>query len=184
MSEEQLTPVADGLWTVSEPEFRMLGLKLGTRMTIVRLPQGTLLLHSPVAISSALAAAMTRSARWATSSRRTITTSTRGRPRSGGPERSSTERAGSGESERICASTRCSERARRARTGKIRCCRCPGRAPGRECPRREPGGSVGPRPGLMPAGSWRDRASPLHCPSHAAQHRGADPHRRRHARRL
>jgi uncharacterized protein DUF4336 len=58
MNEEQMTSVGDGLWTVREPEFRMLGLKLGTRMTIVRLPQGTLLLHSPVAVSSALAGAI------------------------------------------------------------------------------------------------------------------------------
>lgn len=56
MNEDQMTSVADGLWTVYEPEFRMLGLKLGTRMTIVRLPQGTLVLHSPIAVSSALAA--------------------------------------------------------------------------------------------------------------------------------
>ncbi len=56
MSDDRLTRVADGLWTASEPEFRMLGLKLGTRMTIVRLPGGTLLLHSPIAISAALAA--------------------------------------------------------------------------------------------------------------------------------
>lgn len=58
MSEAQMISVADGLWTVYEPEFRMLGLKLGTRMTIVRLPQGTLVLHSPIAISSALASAI------------------------------------------------------------------------------------------------------------------------------
>ncbi|MEP7125011.1 MAG: DUF4336 domain-containing protein [Byssovorax sp.] len=58
MNEARMTSVGDGLWTVYEPEFRMLGLKLGTRMTIVRLPQGTLVLHSPVAISSALAAAI------------------------------------------------------------------------------------------------------------------------------
>ena len=55
MNEDQMTSVGADLWTVYEPEFRMLGLKLGTRMTIVRLPQGTLLLHSPIAISSALA---------------------------------------------------------------------------------------------------------------------------------
>jgi hypothetical protein len=58
MSEAQMISVADGLWTVYEPDFRMLGLKLGTRMTIVRLPQGTLVLHSPIAISSALASAI------------------------------------------------------------------------------------------------------------------------------
>ena len=58
MNEDQMTSVGADLWTVYEPEFRMLGLKLGTRMTIVRLPQGTLLLHSPIAISSALASAI------------------------------------------------------------------------------------------------------------------------------
>ncbi len=58
MNEDRMTSVGEGLWTVYEPEFRMLGLKLGTRMTIVRLPQGTLVLHSPIAISSALAGAI------------------------------------------------------------------------------------------------------------------------------
>ena len=58
MSEAQMISVGAGLWTVSQREFRMLGLELGTRMTIVRLPQGTLLLHSPIAISSVLASAI------------------------------------------------------------------------------------------------------------------------------
>jgi Domain of unknown function (DUF4336) len=38
----------DGVWIASSPH-TMLGLHLGTRMTVVRLPSGALLLHSPVA---------------------------------------------------------------------------------------------------------------------------------------
>ena len=36
MNEDQMTSVGDGLWTAYEPELRMLGLELGTRMTILR----------------------------------------------------------------------------------------------------------------------------------------------------
>ncbi len=48
-----LTPWAEGVWIVAAPQ-TMLGLHLGTRMTVVRLPGGELLLHSPVPISPEL----------------------------------------------------------------------------------------------------------------------------------
>lgn len=43
-----LRPLAEDVWVVERP-FRVLGLRLGTRMTVVRLPGGGLWLHSPVA---------------------------------------------------------------------------------------------------------------------------------------
>jgi hypothetical protein len=43
------------LWEINAP-LRVLGMHLGHRMTIARLPDGTLWLHSPVAYSEALAA--------------------------------------------------------------------------------------------------------------------------------
>jgi hypothetical protein len=42
----------DDLWTVESP-LRTFGLRVGARMTVVRLPDGTLLLHSPVALDDA-----------------------------------------------------------------------------------------------------------------------------------
>ncbi len=49
MSEttKRLTPVADGLWICAQP-LKMLGLELGTRMTLARLTNGSLWVHSPV----------------------------------------------------------------------------------------------------------------------------------------
>jgi hypothetical protein len=44
---------ADGLWVVDAP-LRALGLELGTRMSIARLPDGGLLLHSPVPLARGL----------------------------------------------------------------------------------------------------------------------------------
>jgi hypothetical protein len=50
---DTLKAVADGVWIVDGPEIRMswLGLKVpfATRMTVVRLPDGALWLHSPIA---------------------------------------------------------------------------------------------------------------------------------------
>ena len=43
------------LWVVHHPN-RFLGMQFGARMTVIRLPDGSLLLHSPVPISDALAA--------------------------------------------------------------------------------------------------------------------------------
>jgi hypothetical protein len=46
-----LVPLVDGIWTAAAPH-RWIGLHLGTRMSVVRLSGGSLLLHSPVPISS------------------------------------------------------------------------------------------------------------------------------------
>jgi hypothetical protein len=62
-----LTPLAPDLWELDAP-LTVLGMKLGHRMTVVRLPaggesgrtDGTLWLHSPVEFSPALAAALAR----------------------------------------------------------------------------------------------------------------------------
>jgi len=53
-----LTPLAEDIWTVWAP-MSLLGLQLGTRMTVVRLHDGGLLLHSPVPIDEALARELT-----------------------------------------------------------------------------------------------------------------------------
>lgn len=55
-SLEPLTPVGDGIWTVARP-LRFLGVEIGTRMTVVRLPEasgGGLWIHSPVEPDAAL----------------------------------------------------------------------------------------------------------------------------------
>ena len=49
---------ADDLWVADDPAHRYLGLSLGTRMTVVRLPGGDLLLHSPVRLDADLTAAI------------------------------------------------------------------------------------------------------------------------------
>jgi hypothetical protein len=46
--------VADGVWSVAAPH-AFLGIRFGTRMNVVRLPDGSLLLHSPIAIDDGLA---------------------------------------------------------------------------------------------------------------------------------
>jgi hypothetical protein len=43
----------DGIWVCDRP-FRVAGLEVGTRMTVVRLDDGSLLLHSPVALTKEL----------------------------------------------------------------------------------------------------------------------------------
>lgn len=48
-----LETIADGLWVRAIPH-TMLGLHLGARMAVVRLADGSLLLHSPVALEPAL----------------------------------------------------------------------------------------------------------------------------------
>src|SRR5512134_1601831 len=45
-----LTPFADGVW-VDEAPVRFLGMQLRATMTVLRLGDGTLLLHSPVAMA-------------------------------------------------------------------------------------------------------------------------------------
>lgn len=47
-----LVPVDDNLWVVSAP-LRFLGVHVGTRMTVVRLSNGRLWLHSPVPLDQA-----------------------------------------------------------------------------------------------------------------------------------
>lgn len=47
-----ITSIAEDLWGVQAP-FRVAGIRLGSRMTVIRLRDGTLALHSPVAIDEA-----------------------------------------------------------------------------------------------------------------------------------
>lgn len=54
---EAVKQIAEGLWIVDRP-FSMFGLQLGRRMVVVRLDDGTLLLHAPVPIDDATAAAL------------------------------------------------------------------------------------------------------------------------------
>jgi hypothetical protein len=58
----RLKPVADDLWIVDGPEIRMswLGLKVpfATRMTVARLPDGALWVHSPIEPDDGLIAAI------------------------------------------------------------------------------------------------------------------------------
>lgn len=49
----ELQPVATDLWVTSIPH-RFVGLHLGTRMTVIRLASGAVVLHSPVPVSDAL----------------------------------------------------------------------------------------------------------------------------------
>lgn len=48
-----LRPLAQDLWVVERPQ-RFYGLEVGTRMTVIRLADGSLLLHSPVALDAEL----------------------------------------------------------------------------------------------------------------------------------
>ena len=50
-----LVPVAENLWSVRSP-LAFFGLQVGTRMTVVKLSSGGLLLHSPIAIPPELKA--------------------------------------------------------------------------------------------------------------------------------
>jgi glyoxylase-like metal-dependent hydrolase (beta-lactamase superfamily II) len=52
----RLQPVAEDLWTVEHPMSLPGGVHLPSRMTVVRLADGDLLLHSPVPIDDGLAA--------------------------------------------------------------------------------------------------------------------------------
>jgi hypothetical protein len=51
--ESPLRAVAQDVWVAESPH-RFVGLHIGTRMTVVRLSNGRLLLHSPIALSPAL----------------------------------------------------------------------------------------------------------------------------------
>jgi hypothetical protein len=57
-TDPALRQITDGVWTADAPMHTMLGIRLGTRMTIVRLSNGGLFLHSPIAITTALRAAV------------------------------------------------------------------------------------------------------------------------------
>ena len=50
-----LRALAPDLWVVERPQ-RFYGLEVGTRMTVIRLADGSLLLHSPVALDASLCA--------------------------------------------------------------------------------------------------------------------------------
>lgn len=52
-----LTPLAPDLWELNAP-MSVIGMALGHRMTVARLPAGSLWLHSPVAYSAELATAL------------------------------------------------------------------------------------------------------------------------------
>jgi hypothetical protein len=52
-----LTPFGEDLWVVHRPQ-RFWGLETGTRMTVVRLSDGGLFVHCPVALDGALRAAV------------------------------------------------------------------------------------------------------------------------------
>lgn len=53
-----LEVIAPDLYVAAGP-FRVAGIALGGRMTVVRLPSGDLWMHSPIAVTDALAAAVT-----------------------------------------------------------------------------------------------------------------------------
>lgn len=56
-TDDSLQRVTDDVWVVSRP-LRFFGVQVGTRMTVVRLGDGGVWLHSPVPIDDALAAAL------------------------------------------------------------------------------------------------------------------------------
>ncbi len=49
-------PAADGVWIVDGPAIRFMGLPFPTRMTLVRLEDGALFVHSPIALDEGLKA--------------------------------------------------------------------------------------------------------------------------------
>ncbi len=55
--EQRLESVGEGLWTASAP-LKLMGAEIGTRMTVVALPEGGLALISPISIDDALATAL------------------------------------------------------------------------------------------------------------------------------
>ncbi len=55
---DRVKPVADGLWVVDSGPIRPMGMALPLRMTVVRLADGGLLLHSPTRHSDELARAL------------------------------------------------------------------------------------------------------------------------------
>jgi len=57
MAADGLTPFTEGIWVTYEP-VRFLGMHLSATMTVLRLSDNSLLLHSPVAMSSTRRAAV------------------------------------------------------------------------------------------------------------------------------
>jgi hypothetical protein len=57
MSSSPLRALATDLWVAERPQ-RFYGLEVGARMTVIRLADGSLLLHSPVALDEQLCAAL------------------------------------------------------------------------------------------------------------------------------
>jgi hypothetical protein len=57
-TEPTLRAVADGIWVADKTDHAMMGIHLGTRMTVVRLSNGGLFLHSPIALTPGLRAAV------------------------------------------------------------------------------------------------------------------------------
>lgn len=53
-----LKPIGEDIWIVDGPAIRFYGMPFSTRMTVVRLANGDLWLHSPVAYDAALAKAL------------------------------------------------------------------------------------------------------------------------------
>jgi len=83
-----LRELARDLWVVERPQ-RFYGLEVGTRMTVIRLSDGSLLLHSPVCSTKSCAASSIRGETSATPWPRTVSitsTSTRWRPRTWGAD--------------------------------------------------------------------------------------------------
>ena len=57
---DTLKPVADGVWIVDSGPLSMLGITLPVRMTVIRLADGGLWLHSPTRFTASLQAEMER----------------------------------------------------------------------------------------------------------------------------
>jgi hypothetical protein len=57
VADRPLTPFAEGVWLDTAP-VRFLGMQLTSKMTVLRLSDGNLLLHSPVALTPARRAAI------------------------------------------------------------------------------------------------------------------------------
>jgi hypothetical protein len=55
--DDLLTPFAHDVWLANEP-VRMVGMRLTATMTVIRLPDSSLLLHSPIPLTDALRAAV------------------------------------------------------------------------------------------------------------------------------
>jgi hypothetical protein len=52
----RIQPISDGIWTVDGPIVHFFGMPYPTRMTLIRLRDGTLFVHSPVALDESLVA--------------------------------------------------------------------------------------------------------------------------------